>query len=62
MTPEQRRERYRHGGQVSPGNFKHDPDRAVEAGRQGGFASNFRNRPGAAKAAIEARWAKAGKR
>jgi general stress protein YciG len=26
------------GGQVSPGNFKNDPERAAEAGRKGGQA------------------------
>lgn len=30
----------RKGGQNSPGNFKNDPERAVEAGRKGGEASH----------------------
>lgn len=32
------------GGQHSSGNFKHDPERAAEAGRKGGQASRRANR------------------
>jgi len=53
-TPEERRERLREAARRSPGNFANNPDRAVEAGRQGGFVSNFRTQ-GHAKAAAAAR-------
>ena len=36
MDEEQRREIASKGGQASGGNFKNDPERAVEAGRKGG--------------------------
>lgn len=53
-TEEERRERLREAARRSPGNFKNDPDRAVEAGRMAGFVSNFRTQ-GHAKAAAAAR-------
>jgi general stress protein YciG len=49
-TPEERRERWRLGGRISPGNFANDPDRAVEAGRAGGFVANFRTQGHARRA------------
>lgn len=39
------------GGSNSPGNFKHDPARAAEAGRKGGQARG--NRRAAATAAMQ---------
>ncbi len=54
LTPEQRMERWRLAGTNSPTNFRNDPDRAVEAGRAGGFVSNFRTQ-GHARAAAAAR-------
>ena len=41
------------GGQVSSGNFRHDPKRASEAGKKGGSLSpgNFKNDPERARAA-----------
>ena len=43
----------RKGGQMSSGNFKHDPARAAAAGRKGGSVSpsNFKNDPERARAA-----------
>lgn len=40
MDQEKQREIARKGGSASGGNFKHDPRRASEAGRQGGKASH----------------------
>lgn len=36
LSPERRREIASMGGKKSPANFKHNPERAREAGRKGG--------------------------
>lgn len=38
MDPEKQRKIARSGGQSSPGNFKHNPQRASEAGKKGAQA------------------------
>lgn len=50
-TEAERREIQRAAGRKSPTNFANDPDRAVEAGRAGGFVSNFRTQGHAVEAA-----------
>jgi general stress protein YciG len=39
MDEDEQREIASKGGSMSPGNFKNDPERAAEAGREGGKAS-----------------------
>lgn len=50
-TPEERRKILSEAARRSPGNFANNPDRAVEAGRAGGFVSNFRTQGHAVEAA-----------
>ena len=51
--PEAHAKAGRKGGQMSSGNFKHNPKRAAEAGRKGGSLSpsNFKHDPERARSA-----------
>ena len=53
MDEEKQRKIASEGGAASGGNFKNDPDRAAEAGREGGEASAEDRNEGSSQGSVE---------